>query len=189
MNTLEGCKTYLESVIKQFLYYKKLGEQVIAQLDDTSLHWQYNQESNSITIIVQHLTGNMLSRFTDFLTTDGEKTWRKRDEEFEDQPIDRKELMIVWNKGWTCLLDTMYNLRPSDLDSIIYIRNEGHTVVEAINRQLAHYAYHVGQIVYLAKMIKDDTWETLSIPRNGSAQYNRKKFGQKKSKRHFTDKP
>lgn len=189
MNTLEGYKTYLESVTKQFLYYKKLGEQAIGQLGDADLYWRYNQESNSVVIIVQHLVGNMRSRFTDFLTTDGEKTWRKRDEEFEDRHINREQLMASWDAGWTCLLNSLLSLRTTDLETIVYIRNEGHTVLEAINRQLAHYAYHIGQIVYLAKMLKDDRWQTLSIPRNKSAQYNQKKFEEKKSRRHFTDNP
>lgn len=182
-------ESYLESVEKQFVYYKTLGERAVSQLDDASLHWQYNEESNSIAMIIQHLAGNMLSRFTDFLTTDGEKNWRERDKEFEIALIDRKKLMTIWDKGWACLLETIKGLQIRDLEAIVYIRNEGHTVVEALNRQLAHYAYHIGQIVYLAKMMKNDTWETLSIPRNESMQYNQEKFRRAKIKRHFTDHP
>src|SRR5690606_2813667 len=136
--------SYLTSVIRQFEYYKMLGEKAMAQLPDDALFWQYNKESNSIAVIVNHIGGNMLSRFTDFLTADGEKPWRNRDAEFENNFSDRKELLDYWNKGWNCLLDTLGNLKEEQLETIVYIRNDGHTVVEAINRQLAHYPYHIG---------------------------------------------
>lgn len=177
---------YLESVKKQFLYYKMLGEKSIEQTPDNKLFWQYNSDSNSISIIVKHLWGNMLSRWTDFLTTDGEKPWRDRDAEFENDVKDRNELLKKWNEGWECFLNTLNSLKPDDLERIIYIRNQGHTVMEAINRQLAHYSYHVGQIVFIAKMANKD-WKSLSIPKNESKNYNAEKFSEEKSRKHFTD--
>ena len=179
--------SYLSSAIKQFEYYKMLGEKAMNQLPDEALFWQYNQESNSIAVIVNHMTGNMLSRFTDFLTTDGEKSWRNRDAEFENNFADRNALLDQWDKGWNCLLSTLKALSEEQLENIVYIRNDGHTVVEAINRQLAHYPYHIGQIVFIAKMAADEKWESLSIPRNKSNDYNSRKFTQEKARRHFTD--
>jgi hypothetical protein len=178
---------YLESVIKQFEYYKLLGEKTFSQLDDEDLFWKYNEDSNSISVIVNHLSGNMLSRWSDFLNSDGEKVWRKRDEEFENNIKTREVLMQKWNQGWNCLLETLYSLKESDLTKVIYIRNEGHTVIEAINRQLAHYPYHIGQIVFIGKMITNSNWKSLSIPKGNSQKYNDEKFSKEKKKRHFTD--
>jgi len=178
---------YLDSVRKQFLYYKNLGDKTMAQVPDEQLFWQYNSESNSIVIIVKHLWGNMLSRWTDFLTSDGEKEWRQRDAEFESDIKTREELMEKWEEGWACLFAAIDPLTPADLEKMVYIRNQGHSVVEAINRQLAHYAYHVGQIVFLGKMIRDAGWTSLSIPRGGSQQFNAEKFSQPRERRHFTD--
>jgi len=178
---------YLQSSIKQFEYYKFLGEKAIAQLPDDKLFWQYNESSNSIAIIVQHLWGNMLSRWTDFLTTDGEKEWRDRDAEFESVITTKEELLNKWNEGWDCLLNSLKPLTGEDLHKIIYIRNQGHTVMEAINRQLAHYPYHVGQIVYVAKIIADSDWLSLTIPKGSSQSFNADKFSKPKSKQHFTD--
>ena len=178
---------YLESVIKQFKYYKLLGEKTIEQVSDADLFWQYNKESNSIAIIVSHLWGNMLSRWTDFLTTDGEKDWRNRDTEFESIIKTREELLEKWNAGWACLLSTLHALKAEDLSRIIYIRNQGHTVMEAINRQLAHYPYHIGQIVFLGKMLTDQNWKSLSIPKGGSNSYNAQKFEVEKRRVHFTE--
>jgi hypothetical protein len=129
----------------------------------------------------------MLSRWTDFRTTDGEKPWRKRDAEFEPLTKDRQTMMQQWNEGWDCLMAALNSITDEDLQEIIYIRNEGHTILEAINRQIAHYSYHVGQIVFMAKMLRSTDWQSLSIPRNQSAQYNAGKFAQEKSQRHFTD--
>ncbi|MCB0516265.1 MAG: DUF1572 domain-containing protein [Chitinophagales bacterium] len=178
---------YLESIEKQFAYYKILGDKTFVQIPDEKLFWQYNQDSNSIATIVKHLWGNMLSRWTDFLTSDGEKTWRKRDAEFENDIASREELLAKWEEGWQCLFDALRPLSEQDLDAIIYIRNQGHTVTEAINRQLAHYAYHVGQIVFLGKMIVGDQWKSLSIPKGNSQAYNAEKFAAEKQKKHFTD--
>ncbi len=179
--------SYLESIKKQFLYYKMLGEKAMEQLQEEQLFWQYNEESNSIAILVNHVAGNMLSRFTDFLTTDGEKPWRNRDAEFTNPFQNKAELMEHWNKGWDCLMNALNQLTEADLEKIIYIRNDGHTVTEAINRQLAHYPYHIGQMVFIAKMLKNEDWKTLSIARNKSADYNSRKFSQDKDRRHYTD--
>jgi hypothetical protein len=167
---------YLESTAKQFFYYKILGEKAMDQLTEEQLFWQCNEESNSIAIIVQHIAGNMLSRFTDFLTTDGEKPWRKRDSEFVNRFSTREELYNYWNKGWNCLFDALSGLAHDDLERVVYIRHERHTVTKALNRPLAHYPYHVGQIVFIAKMLKNTAWETLSVARNRSEQFNVEKF-------------
>jgi hypothetical protein len=178
---------FLASVKKQFKYYKMLGDKTFAQLEDDKLFWQYNEESNSIATIVKHLWGNMLSRWTDFLTSDGEKEWRNRDAEFENDINNREELMAKWNEGWICLFNALNALTEADLEKIIFIRNQGHTVTEAINRQLAHYPYHVGQIVFLGKMLAQNSWTSLSIPKGNSQSYNKEKFSKPRQKSHFTD--
>lgn len=179
--------SYLPSLIKQFRYYKQLGEKTFAQLGDNDIHWQYNSESNSIAMVTKHIVGNMLSRWTNFLTEDGEKSWRERDQEFEDTYISKKIMLVSWNKGWNCLFEAITPLTETQLEHLIYIRNEGHTVTEALNRQLAHYASHVGQIVFLGKMIKGEEWQSLSIPKGKSANFNQEKFAQQKEPKHFTD--
>lgn len=178
---------YLQSVKKQFSYYKALAEKTFAQLTEEQLFWQYNEESNSIAVIIKHLAGNMLSRWTDIFTTDGEKDWRNRDAEFENDFQSKAELMAFWDKGWNVFQTTLESLKDEDLEKIIYIRNQGHTVLEAINRQLAHYPYHVGQVVFIGKMICNQNWESLSIPRNTSADYNQNMFNKPKNREHFTD--
>lgn len=178
---------YLQSAKKQFEYYKMLGEKTISQVPDHKLSWQYNGESNSIATIVKHLWGNMLSRWTDFLTTDGEKAFRERDAEFENNMYSREDILSKWNEGWACLFHALNALTDGDLEKIVFIRNQGHTVIEAINRQLAHYAYHVGQIVFLGKMILADNWASLSIPKGDSQKYNDEKFSAPKQRLHFTD--
>lgn len=178
---------YLESVRKQFAYYKQLGDWTFEQLTEEELFWQYNPESNSIAIIVKHLWGNMLSRWTDFLTTDGEKDFRDRDGEFEATIKTKGELLEKWEEGWKCLFDNINPLEEVQLAETIYIRNMGHTVTEAINRQLAHYAYHVGQIVFIGRMIAGENWKSLSIPKGASKTYNKEKFAQPKRIQHFTD--
>jgi hypothetical protein len=183
----KAMESYLESSRKQFLYYKTLGEKAIAQLEPEQLFTAVGEDTNSIAVIVGHMAGNMLSRWTDFLTSDGEKEWRNRDAEFQNSFESKDDVMQAWEKGWKCLFDALNTLDASQLSEIIYIRNEGHTVIEAINRQLAHYPYHVGQIVFYAKMLKEEEWESLSIPRNKSANYNTVKFSKEKSIRNFTD--
>lgn len=163
---------YLESAIKEFTYYRQLAERTFAQLPDEKLFWQFNVESNSIAVIVKHLWGNMRSRWTDFLESDGEKEWRNRDDEFIDTIRTREELLEKWNQGWDVVFRELHSLQESDLGRRVYIRNQEHTVVEAINRQLAHYAYHVGQIVFVGKMVADQ-WQSLSIPRGMSGDFNK----------------
>jgi len=184
---MEANSQYLESAKKQFLYYKLLGEKAIGQLENEQLFISMNEDTNSIAQIVKHLSGNMLSRWTDFLTSDGEKEWRNRDDEFVDTYKSKTELLENWNKGWDCLFNAINHLKPEQLSDIIYIRNEGHSVVEAINRQLAHYPYHIGQLVFYAKLLKKTEWESLSIPKNKSGDYNSEKFSKEKSIKNFTD--
>lgn len=179
--------SYLESIKKQFLYYKILGEKAMEQLQPEQLFVSVNDDTNSIATIVKHISGNMLSRWSDFLTSDGEKEWRNRDGEFEPTIKTKDELLTAWNQGWDCFLNAINSLTPEQLTEIIYIRNEGHTVVEAINRQLAHYPYHVGQIVFYAKMLKESEWTSLSIPKHKSNSYNADKFAKEKSIKNFTD--
>jgi hypothetical protein len=171
---------YLSSIINQFDYYKSVGEKTFAQIPDEKLSWQYNEETNSISTIVKHLSGNMLSRWTEFLTSDGEKDWRNRDAEFENDIKSRQELLQMWDAGWSCLLSTLQTLTDEQLQSEIYIRAEKHSVTEAINRQLAHYSYHVGQIVLIGKMICDKEWHSLTIPKGGSNEFNATLFAKGK---------
>ena len=146
-------ENYINSIQKQFNYYKSLGDKTFAQLNDDQIHWQPDKESNSIAIIVKHMVGNMLSRWTNFYTEDGEKSWRRRDTEFENAYSSKKEMLNAWEKGWNCLFKIINPLKAEDLNRIVHIRNIGHTVVEAINRQLCHYSYHIGQLVFLGKMV------------------------------------
>ncbi|MBY0435067.1 MAG: DUF1572 domain-containing protein [Cyclobacteriaceae bacterium] len=180
-------QNFLESARKLFAYYKSLGEKAIAQLTDAEVLARPNKASNSIALIVHHISGNMLSRFTDFLTSDGEKTWRNREAEFDEGYPDKKAMMDAWEKGWCCLFDALDQLQPADLSKIIYIRNEGQTVLEAIQRQLAHYPHHIGQILYQAKALKGDDFTSLSIPKGKSQDFNTDKFSKEKARRHFTD--
>lgn len=200
MNTIGA--TYLDSAIKRFLTYKTLGDMTFAQLEEQDFFFvpsvgpvenlaQHSEganngplaktpvasyvpseQSNSIAVIIQHLHGNMLSRWTDFLTTDGEKEGRNRDEEFSPPTCTAKELVALWEKGWRCLIDTLASLREEDLLKTITIRHEPLIVIDAINRQLAHYPHHVGQIVYLGKMIRDQHWRSLSISKGASQTFN-----------------
>lgn len=165
-------KDFLQTAVKRLKYYKDLGDKTFEQLHDWDFHYQPNDDSNSIAIIIQHMAGNMLSRWTNFLTEDGEKEWRNRDAEFEVTKQSKKELLELWEKGWSCFLDTLHSLRKKDLKKVVTIRKEELTVVDAINRQLAHYPYHVGQIVYIAKIIKSKNWKNLSIPKGQSQAYN-----------------
>lgn len=178
---------FLDSCTKQFLYYKHLGDKTLAQVADDKLNWRYNEDSNSLATLVKHLWGNMLSRWTDFLESDGEKEWREREAEFDNDLPSREAILQKWEEGWKCLFDALSGLTDKDLERTIYIRNQGHSVQDAILRQLAHYSYHVGQIVYLGKILCGESWQSLSIPRGGTKAYNEEKFGQEKRKEHFTD--
>lgn len=171
----------LTNSIKQFKYYKSLGDKTFNQLDLEELQKEFAEDSNSISIIVKHMVGNMLSRWTNFLTEDGEKNWRNREQEFKNTYTSKQKLIDAWESGWDCLFKALESIKDDDLEKIIYIRNEAHTIPEAIIRQLAHYSYHVGQIVFLGKLIKGREWESLSIPKGKSDDFNAKKFSQRKN--------
>ena len=175
--------SYSKDSIDIFRYYKKLGERAMAQCPDEGLFTTLDPESNSIAIIVKHLAGNMRSRWTDFLTTDGEKPDRNRDTEFEDAPKTRAALMELWERGWKYVFDALAPLSDEDLSRKITIRTEPHSVMQAINRQVAHYSYHVGQIVYLARHFAGAKWQTLTIPKKKSAEFNRQVVAGEKSQR------
>ncbi len=166
--------TFLADCLKRFLYYKELGDKTFDQLEESHFFIKPNTDSNSIAIIVQHLHGNMMSRWTNFLTEDGEKYWRKRDAEFEPIITQKEKVISLWNEGWNCLKETLHSLTAADLQKKITIRSEPLLVSDAILRQLAHYPYHVGQIVFLGVMIKDTQWQSLSIPKNSSKDFNEK---------------
>lgn len=180
-------ENYLHSIIKQFEYYKALGDKTFAQLNEQDLFWQYNDQSNSISITVNHLWGNMMSRWTDFLTTDGEKEWRNRDLEFESIIKTKEAFILKWEEGWKCLFDALNSINKDNFKTEIFIRNQCHTIMDAINRQMMHYAYHIGQIVYVGRMIKGDDWINLSIPKGKSKEFNQDKFSKGKHHGHYTD--
>jgi hypothetical protein len=171
---LKFTTSYLEDSLSLFRYYKKLGEGAIAQVTDQQLLAMLDPEMNSIAQIVKHMCGNMRSRWTDFLTSDGEKPDRDRDSEFEEPPATRAALMKMWETGWSCLFSALEPLGPTDANRKVTIRSEAHSVMQAVNRQIAHYAYHVGQIVFLAKHLQSPRWKSLSIPRNQSARFNQR---------------
>ncbi len=177
----------LPAIIKQFEYYKLLGERTFEQITDDDLFWEFNEESNSIAIIVNHLSGNMKSRWTDFLKSDGEKTWRNREQEFESIIKTREHLIEAWNEGWHCLFSALNSINESNINSNITIRNQKLSIEEAIHRQMMHYAYHIGQIVYLGRMKAGDKWKSLSIPKGGSDKFNQEKKEKGIHGGHFTD--
>ena len=164
---------FLESALKELHAYKGLGDKTFAQLNEAEMHFQPNEECNSIAINIQHMHGNMLSRWTNFLEEDGEKKWRQRDAEFEIKNLSKEELINLWEEGWKVVFDALESTTKNDLKKMITIRSKPLTVVEAINRQLAHYAYHVGQIVLLGKCVRGKDWQTLSIPRTKPFQFNK----------------
>ena len=174
MNDQSIGANFLEDALWTFRYYKQLAERAFAQIDDADFFRVIDEESNSIAVNMKHMAGNMISRWTDFLTTDGEKPERNRDLEFVMLPETTKaEMIAYWEKGWQRIFQALAPLRPEDLMRTITIRGQDHTVVQAINRQIAHYAYHVGQIVYLAKHFKSSAWQSLSVPKNRSSEFNR----------------
>lgn len=162
---------FLEAALKRFRYYRELGDNTFRQLSEEDFFYQPSTESNSIAVIVQHMYGNMLSRWTNFLTEDGEKDWRKRDAEFEILQGSKQAILSNWNNGWNCMFQTLEALTPADLDKTVTIRTEPLTVFDAILRQMAHYPYHVGQIVYLGRLCKNENWKSLSIPKGASSEY------------------
>ena len=180
---LEYTTSHLSDSISLLRYYKTLGERAMAQVSDDELVYTADDELNSIAIIVKHLAGNMRSRWTDFLSSDGEKPGRNRDSEFEDPPRTREALMRIWEEGWACVFDALAPLDDSKLAERVLIRGEAHSVVQAINRQLCHYAYHIGQIVLLAKERRRSGWTSLSVPRGKSAEFEQRVRGGKASQR------
>jgi len=175
--------SHVKDAIDLFRYYKKLAERAMAQCPEEGLFTILSAESNSIAIVVKHMSGNMRSRWTDFLTSDGEKPDRNRDSEFEAPPTTRAELMELWEGGWKLLFGALEPLSDADLTRTITIRTEPHSVTQAINRQIAHYSYHVGQIVYLARHFAGEKWQSLTIPKKKSADFNRQVAAGEKSQR------
>jgi len=175
--------SYLDDSISLFVYYKRLAERAMAQVSDEQLFTPIDSDANSIAIIVKHMAGNMRSRWTDFLSTDGEKPDRNRDSEFEDPPATRAAVLASWEAGWSCLFSALHALTDDDLTRTVAIRGEPHSVMQAINRQLAHYPHHVGQIVLLAKHFAGGKWQSLSIPRRASADYNQRVLSGQASQR------
>src|SRR5579872_6345006 len=169
---LEFTTSYLKDALEVFRYYKKLAERAMTQVTDEQLFAELDPEANSIAIVVKHMAGNMRSRWRDFLTTDGEKPDRQRDAEFIDPPATRERLMQLWEEGWRHVFGALEPLSDADLERTVTIRDEAHSVMQAINRQLAHYPHHVSQIVMLAKHLAHDHWQSLSIPRNRSGEFN-----------------
>jgi hypothetical protein len=170
---LQFTQSYLDDSLTLFKYYKGLAERAMEQVADQELFATLDEDANSIAIIVKHMAGNMRSRWTEFLTTDGEKPNRNRDSEFVDPPPTRAALLDLWEDGWACLFQALEPLSDADLGRTVIIRGEAHSVMQAINRQIAHYAYHVGQIVFLARHAAQDRWRSLTIPKNRSADFNR----------------
>lgn len=173
---MELGKVYLTVVYERFKALKGLGDKAIARLSVEELHWTIHESSNSVAILIRHMSGNMISRWTDFLTSDGEKPNRNRDAEFIGSIATKEELLAIWENGWDTLFHTLEQLSAEQLLSTVYIRGEAHTVMEAIERQVAHYAMHVGQILFIGKQIKQDEWESLSIPKGQSSTYNETMF-------------
>jgi hypothetical protein len=171
---LQFTNSYIDDSLTLFRYYKKLADGAIAQITDEQLCASLDSEMNSIAVIVKHMAGNMISRWTDFLTTDGEKPDRNRDSEFVDPPISREALMNLWEQGWGCLLHAVESLTSEDLTRTVTIRGEAHSVMQAINRQVAHYSYHCGQIVFLAKHFTGTDWKSLSVPKGASGGFNQR---------------
>ena len=178
---------YLITAKRDFQYYKTLGEKTFSQLEEKDCFWQFDSESNSIAVIVNHLYGNMKSRWTDFLSSDGEKQWRKRDLEFKNQLKTKAEVLNRWEKGWDCVFKSLDSINEDNFNTKIYIRSQEHSVIQAINRQLTHYAYHVGQVVYIGRLIKGSKWKYLSIPKDKSDDFNQEKFSRGKHQGQFID--
>ena len=179
----EFSTSYLRDSLSLFQYYKKLAERAMEKVADDQLVAAQDGEMNSIAIIVKHLAGNMRSRWINFLTSDGEKADRKRDTEFEDPPATRAALMKVWEEGWNCVFTALDPLSDADLDRTVFIRGEPHSVMQAINRQMAHYAYHCGQIVFLAKHLQAAEWKALTVPRGKSEEFNQRVVAKESSQR------
>jgi len=179
----ERTDSYLKDSVSLFQYYKRLGENALAQCPDNGLFATLDEENNSIAIVVKHMAGNMLSRWTDLLNSDGEKPSRNRDAEFEEPPKTRAEVLDLWDAGWKCMFTALEGLNDASMTQTVKIRGEEHSVMQAINRQVAHYSYHVGQIVMLAKHFAEPNWKTLTIPKKKSGEFNADVAAGKKSQR------
>ncbi|MGA2889356.1 MAG: DUF1572 domain-containing protein [Terracidiphilus sp.] len=180
---LEFTNSYLKDSLAVFRYYKNLCERAMAQLTDEQMMAALDEDANSIAVIVKHMTGNMRSRWSDFLTSDGEKPDRRRDLEFVDPPATREALLAAWEEGWTCVFQALEPLCEEDLERTVTIRGEAHSVMQAINRQMAHYSYHCGQIVLLAKHLNHSGWKSLTVPRGQSEEFNRRVLAGEASQR------
>lgn len=174
---MDVAEQLLDAAIQTLQSHKGWADRAIAQLPDAKLHEPLDENTNSIVVIMKHVAGNLLSRWTDFLTADGEKPWRNRDDEFVDDFTDRAALLAYWEKGWACLFDSLGQLQSEDLAKTVFIRGEPHTVVLALQRSLGHTCYHVGQIIQLARHHAGDNWTTLTIARGQSEQFNREHWG------------
>jgi hypothetical protein len=180
---LQFTTSYIEDSLHLLRYYKKLAEGALAQATEPQLYQLLDEDANSIAIVMQHMVGNMKSRWTNFLLEDGEKPWRNRDSEFEQPPATRQALLQLWEEGWDCVFRTLETLTDSDLSRTVPIRGEAHSVMQAINRQIAHYAYHCGQIVLLAKHFQQAQWKSLTVPKGESAEFNAKVRAREASQR------
>jgi hypothetical protein len=181
--SLEFTTSYLRDSLTLLRYYKNLADRAIAQVPEEQLTATLDPEMNSIAVVVKHLAGNMRSRWTDFLTSDGEKPDRNRDTEFDEPPQTRTDLLTLWESGWACVFSALDPLTDADLQCTVTIRGEAHSVMQAVNRQLAHYPYHIGQIVMLAKHFQSHAWTSLSVPRRQSAEFNRRVLASDASQR------
>jgi hypothetical protein len=180
---LQFTTSYIEDSLHLLRYYKKLAEGALAQATEPQLYQLLDEDANSIAIVMQHMAGNMKSHWTNFLLEDGEKPWRNRDSEFEQPPATRQALLQLWEEGWDCVFRTLETLTDSDLSRTVPIRGEAHSVMQAINRQIAHYAYHCGQIVLLAKHFQQAQWKSLTVPKGESAEFNAKVRAREASQR------
>jgi hypothetical protein len=169
---------FMSAIINAFEANKRWADRAVAQVPDDRLHTALDENTNSIVVIMKHVAGNLLSRWTDFLTTDGEKPWRNRDDEFVDSPGSRADVLELWERGWACLLNTLRSLTPADLEATVTIRGEPHSVPLALERSLGHTCYHIGQIVQVARIHAGEKWNTLTVPRGGSEQFNKAHWGQ-----------
>lgn len=169
---------FLSAIIHAFEANKRMADRAVEQVPDDKLHIALDANTNAIAVIMKHIAGNLASRWTDFLTTDGEKPWRHRDDEFVDSFGSRAELLAAWERGWACLFQTLRGLKPPDVAKTVTIRGEPHSVPLALERSLAHTAYHIGQIVQVSRIHAGDRWNTLTIPRGGSEHYNKANWGQ-----------
>jgi uncharacterized damage-inducible protein DinB len=180
---LQWTSSYVQDSRELFCYYKSLADKAIAQVADEDMYALPDEDANSIAIVMKHMAGNMKSRWTDFLCSDGEKPWRNRDSEFERPPATRQALLRLWEEGWACVFETLESLTDADLGRTVTIRGEAHSVMQAINRQMAHYSYHCGQIVLLAKHLQHATWKPLTVPKGKSAEFNAKVYAGEASQR------